>query len=746
MEAAMLLLTRPYPQAAEALNGFLTDPNNRPAQIAVAEAIARQGDSQKAFVDALIVLLTGPEAAARGPAGRALAAYKDATVTARLQKIATDRKREVAVRLATIAALERAFSKETVDVLVQLLDDPDNSMRGAAADALAKLTSIRAFGADPNQWKRWWAKNKSKDRTEWLADLADSLAQTNAALAGENERLRTRLAETILNLYSATPPAQKDAMLMGILKDALPDVRLVGAKIVALNLTNSVEVSKAVRGQVRAMLTDADPRVRQEVVLLTASLGDGESVTALLDQLKSEQSPAVRLAILKALGQLQDVKALPTVLAEIQSKTEESAAAAAGALAKIAAAKPLAGTQRTDAVKALVDRYRQLQNPGDGEALREALLRAMGVVGDKAFAPVMVEAMKDSAAAVRLAAVDGLKQVGETSACAELEKLVNDPDRGVRQATIAALSKLGGAAHLKTILQRTDPTAEQDPAVRQQAWDEVMGLLAKADVKTLRSVLTSLVDRKEALPQQVRILQMLVVALKAQKSAELPAAQRELGLTLMKVERPTEAAPLLAESYASYAAAKDDLAKMVWLEWVESLLAADEPSVAKVAGDQTDEEAFAKALSLIDARLEALRKKGAWSALVALADEAVKQLPKRITEDQRTAWQQELDKARQQLRAADQQRVAALVRQLASAEEAPRKAAETELQTMADRAVAPLLVELKKAVEGANPGAPGAEKAILGILKQIAPKLTGYDPAAPKADRLKRIEAWAKEL
>jgi hypothetical protein len=103
---------------------------------------------------------------------------------------------------------------------------------------------------------------------------------------------------------------------------------------------------------------------------------------------------------------------------------------------------------------------------------------------------------------------------------------------------------------------------------------------------------------------------MLVAALKAQKSAELPAAQRELGLTLMKVERPTEAAPLLAESYASYAAAKDDLAKMVWLEWVESLLAADEPSVAKVAGDQTDEEAFAKALSMIDARLEALKKKG----------------------------------------------------------------------------------------------------------------------------------------
>ena len=129
----------------------------------------------------------------------------------------------------------------------------------------------------------------------------------------------------------------------------------------------------------------------------------------------------------------------------------------------------------------------------------------------------------------------------------------------------------------------------------------------------------------------------------------------------------------------------------------------------------------------------------------SVAGEASKQLPKRLTEAQRAALEQDLAKARAQLRAADRQRIATMVRQLVSTEDAARKAAETELQTMGDRAVAPLVEELRKVVDAAKPDAE-MEKAILAILKQIAPRLTGYDPSAPKADRIKRIEAWGKDL
>ena len=80
-----------------------------------------------------------------------------------------------------------------------------------------------------------------------------------------------------------------------------------------------------------------------------------------------------------------------------------------------------------------------------------------------------------------------------------------------------------------------------------------------------------------------------------------------------------------------------------------------------------------------------------------------------------------------------------------AADDAARKAAEAELQTLGDRSVSPLLEELRKIVDSPKSDAE-AEKVILAALRLVAPKLTGYDPASTKAERLKRIEAWAQEL
>ena len=63
---------------------------------------------------------------------------------------------------------------------------------------------------------------------------------------------------------------------------------------------------------------------------------------------------------------------------------------------------------------------------------------------------------------------------------------------------------------------------------------------------------------------------------------------------------------------------------------------------------------------------------------------------------------------------------------------------------MGDRAVRPLLLELRKAVGGGQPD-PDAEKAILGVLKAVAPDLTGYDAAAPADAKLKTIDEWLGE-
>ncbi|MDY6912996.1 MAG: HEAT repeat domain-containing protein [Planctomycetota bacterium] len=750
IEAAELLLSRSYPEAAKVLRGFLEDSSNRQAQVAVADAITLHGGGP-IFIEPLTAMLTGREDSVRAPAGRALATYKDHGVTKKLIAIACDRWHERAVRLVTIESLHRILDKRVVDALVRLLDDPDRVVQNTSCQALAKLTNIRAFGVDRMRWKRWWQRNKNKDRSEWLADLADNLARAKAGLETDNIRLRDRLAQAMRDLYAATPADQREAMVITFLKDPLADVRLVGAKLADRMIAGGDEIPAEMRKQIVAMLRDGNASVRSQAALLVANLGYAEAAVELLGRLKVEKSPEVRAELLRALGQLHDPLALPSVLAEIESDSEIVAAAAAAALSRIAAAQPLDDDQHDSAVKALLGRYAragQVAEPDPVAALREALLTAMGVVGDKDFIAALEGAAKKPSATVRLAAVNALARIGQARSAAIIRPLVADPDRGVRQAAIAALGTLDGQEHLQSILQRTDPAMERDAAVRQQAWDVAMDVLAKADAGTLGSVADSLADRADADAQRIKVLQMLVELLKTEKSADLPARQQALGRALVKAGRPAEAAPYLAEAHKLLAAAKSIRADRAWIEWIDALLAAADPAAVKAMADENvTDELFVEALKRLNARLKVLAGELKFSPVILLAQAAIDQLSQRLTVRHRTELEKLLAHSRSEQAAADRRKVAGLVGQLLGAEESARDAAEKQLQAMSDRAVVPLLEEMKKLLadeEKPDADTEKAEKAILALLSQLAPNLTGYDPASARADRIKQIETWLK--
>ncbi|MCK4601904.1 MAG: HEAT repeat domain-containing protein, partial [Phycisphaerae bacterium] len=742
LEAAELLLTSSYPQAVETLRDFLADSANSSAQIAIAEAIAAQGDSHEQFIKPLTAMLTSKAPAARAAAAYALTTYKDHGVTDCLVQIALDGWRDKPIRLDAVGALGRVLNKRAVDALVHLLDDPDNELRGAAAESLTRLTSIRSFGSDPAKWKQWWARNRNKKREQWLADLADNLARARTSLESENAQLRSRLAAAMLELYAATPAARRDELLLGFLRDPLSELRLVGAKLARNCIANSEPLSELHRAQIRDMLADGDDEVRLAAAMLVANLGDGEALKVLLDRLKVEEVPAVREALLTALGQLREVEAIPAVIDAVQSDSARIAAAAASALARIAAKQPLEEKQQTRAAEILIRRYRRNGGASAGTiALREALLTAMGVLGQKDFAPVLAEALKNPNATVRLAAVSGLAQLGQAEFATSLRGLVSDSDRGVRQAVIAALGALDGAGHLSIILSRTDPAAEPDAAVRRQAWDVAMAILARADAKTLSAVVNDLSERADAAAQRIEIMKMLIGVLKADKSADLPDVQRRLGLALMEAGRPAEAAVHLAGALELYRAAENAIATQVWAEWIDALLAVDDPVSLKAIAQQEDETALAEAVQRLQDRLDVLVKENNWAAAVLLAEEAIRQLSKQLTASQKTVIENVLSQAQAGRLQADRQKVAKLTLQLTAADEAARKTAAEQLQAMGDRAVAPLLGELKRAVT-TEEGDVAAERAILNVLVQIAPDLTGYDTAASLVDRVKLIDSW----
>ncbi|MCJ7543759.1 MAG: HEAT repeat domain-containing protein [Phycisphaerae bacterium] len=742
LEAASMWLARDEPRAMEILLGLLGANDNPSAQVAIAEAIATSPAEHPNFIDPLLTLLRQGDASVRAPAGRALVRQRNSGATEKLIALAKDASADGALRADLITALSAAPDKRTVEAMVGLLEDPAGAVRSAAAESLAKLTNIRAFGDDAAQWKQWWKANKDKDRSAWLVDLADSLARAKAALEADNARLRERLTRTISELYDATAVTQREAMLAGLLKDPLPDVRLIALRLVDRRIASNELVAPEVGTAVRELLADADARVRQQAAILTAGLAGSDAISALLGRLAVEDSPQVREALLTALGQLRQPEALPAVLAEINSRHENVSAAAAGAVARIASRVPLDEAQRRGASEAIVLRYKAIDpSAGEGLALREALLSAMGVVGEESFMPVLADALKDPSAKVRLAAVGALARVGKAAAAPALAALTADGDRGVRQAAIVALGSVGGKEHLPTILNLTNPAVEADAMVRQQAWDVAMKLLAEADEETLAAVADSLAARDDAAAERIQILQMRVDRLKARRSERLPQAQRRLGAALMQAQRPAEAAVQLGEARAAYAAAGAPEARALWEAWVDALLAADDPACVTAMAEQSDGQALSAALRKLTGHLSALDAQQKHLTVVLLATEALERLTGRLSAAQRRTLRQMAEQAEAKQAALDAQKVATLAPLLAGDDEDARKAAE-ELVAMSTRAIPPLLAELRKAVAG-DAANSKVEIAIVDVLRQISPKLTGYDPSASAKAKLELIDTWS---
>ncbi len=747
-EAAELLVSRDYPAAIETVKRFLADSSNRPAQGALAEAIAKHGAGSPEFIPPLLAMLTGPEPSVRLPAARALVTYKEQGVTGKLIGIARDPRADKAVRLVAIAGLQRVLEKQGIDALVRLVADPDAAISEAAAESLAKLTNIRAFGRDAARWRRWWAKSKNKPATAWLGDLADSLAREKARLEDENARLRRRLATAMMDTYAATPAARQDALLMSFLKDPLADVRQVGVALANRRVTANGEVSDELKAHIRGMLNDEDAGVRRTVALLEATFGDPDAPAALLTRLEIEQDREVQQALLSALGQLREPRALEPVLEKLASADDRVAAAAASALARLAAAKPLSGDVRQRAVKTLLDRYAAFESApaanGSGAALREAVLTAMGMVGGDAFVPTLRSALSAAAATVRLAAVKAVAQLGKAELSDALVPLAADDDRGVRQAVVEALGALNGAKHLETILQRSDPAAESDATVREKAWTVATGALAGADAATLAEV-CNILDQRQAPPaRRVQVGQMLVQALKAAQSPDLPNAQRTLAAALLAASRPAEAAPLLGEAYSLLAAADHEDASGVYLEWVDALLLANDPMVLKAMADPARADTFDEVVARVRKHLDGLVADGRFGPAALLGAEVLRQFGRRLGEEPRRAIAATVASARTQRAAADRKRVAQLVAQLQAAGAETAKAAAAELEAMGERAVRPLVLELRALAE--NAAEEGMQRAVLDVLAQLAPNLTGYDPKAPRTERLRRIEAWLQAL
>jgi HEAT repeat protein len=491
-----ILFSYNTPPARALIVELLQLTGNPEAQRALCGGIARHARTHpdrldKSLVEPLIELLGSSSEDLRAAASKALADFPGAEVVKELGALA--RRSDVAVdkRLAAIDAMvSKVDNRAVVRELMALLeaDVPEVSERVVAA---LEPVSRETFGADLQRWRTWWAEKSQLDEEAWLADrlrlyrdsvdhLERELETFRQQAVRRHEAISARTGEFQRDVFRSLGPEQQQAKLAEWLTDPLPEVALVSLDLIKARMA---DVGQRPEGEVLqgllGLLSEGTTPGRLVVLEIVQNLKNERSVVqAVLAQVAAQSQPELRCAFFKALGRLDSLEAVPTLIIEIADphSPPECVREAAIALGHIAG-KADRIEHIEDARTALKTRYGLVSR--EDKTLRAALLTAMSGVGDRAFAPDFLEAIESDSADLVRPGLRGLQVIGDKSKLPRLRTLTTDADPLVRVAAIEAVGKLGNQdVDLESVLTRLNPTIETNELAREAAWAAFLNLLA----------------------------------------------------------------------------------------------------------------------------------------------------------------------------------------------------------------------------------------------------------------------------
>ncbi len=198
--------------------------------------------------------------------------------------------------------------------------------------------------------------------------------------------------------------------------------------------------------------TDESMRLRCSAAQALGKIGDNRAIIPLMSVLNNrEENYRLRLAVAESLGRLGDeyaVNPLIDILSDEREKSvylKESAVKALGMLGDIRAIEPLIDV--LESKRGIRDKF---------NFLKEQIIEAVGRIGQphRKANHSLLNALKDDAPSIRLAAVEALGQIGDEDCIEPLKQCVLDENDEVAKAAVYALYKLAGEAAIRDLLSQ----------------------------------------------------------------------------------------------------------------------------------------------------------------------------------------------------------------------------------------------------------------------------------------------------
>ena len=569
-QAALVLLQLNAADADAVIRQGLEQSEDPEMFLVLASAIRLARDSR--YAEELVRALARQRAIERAGAAEALAALIDQRLVLRLRQITDDPRADVRSRIAAIGCLGRSGRRVAVEPLIAGLELEDESVRNAAADALAELSGWR-YGVDAAKWRGWWDRHRDIPNERWLEMRLSFQNSRVSRLESELENARGQTVRLHQQLYARLGGAERLVYIPSLLDHEDPAVRLLAVGWAQEMLASPDQGVQRSLGPLLLRLT-ADPalEVQRAAVLALGRLQDPAALVRLL-ALVTAPAPTIRAAVARALSQ-QARQASP----DAAIRTNQVLGALGRLLEDpvlevvVEAAEDLGGLGVPESWPVLTG---LLRHPG--ESVRKAAAQALERVAQPTALDQILRGLDDPSGAVRFSLVGALGNmavsttsvltaVDLTRVLARLEvTLLKDPEPTVRARAATALGECGSAPLLPVMWRACQ--AGEDVRVQEKAWLAMIDILARGrQVALVTEWDRNLMEAK----QSARRIQLLIEVLaRWQRRPEARADQVHLQDLLVPVAleqgKWTMALPVLRDVLARQATPTEQQTRLRWL-------------------------------------------------------------------------------------------------------------------------------------------------------------------------------------